>query len=78
LWESIGRLRRPFLKKDAEAKLRLRRIEDAIRVRGYDLSIGVPPNPLPQGERELPAVVETSMFQLAGIFVAFLLAMTSG
>src|SRR5258706_11099993 len=23
LWESIGRLRRPFLKKDAEAKLRL-------------------------------------------------------
>src|SRR5450755_1215470 len=27
LWESIGRLRRPFLEKDAEAKLRLRRID---------------------------------------------------
>ena len=27
LWESIGRLRRPFSEKDAEAKLRLRRID---------------------------------------------------
>src|SRR5450631_1753862 len=27
LWESIGRLRRPFLEKDAEAKVRLRRID---------------------------------------------------
>ena len=34
LWESIGRPQRPFLEKNAEAKLRLRRIADAIRVRG--------------------------------------------
>ena len=44
-WEGVGRLRRPFLEKDAEAKLRLRRIADAIRVRGYGLTIDLNPSP---------------------------------
>jgi hypothetical protein len=51
LWESIGRLRRPFLEQDAEAKLRLRRIADAIRVRDYGPSIGRAPSPQPSSHK---------------------------
>src|SRR5580658_8606853 len=51
LWESIGRLRRPFFDKNAEAKLRLRRIADAIRVRGHALSMDRNPSPQPSPTR---------------------------
>jgi 4-carboxymuconolactone decarboxylase len=61
---SIGRLRRPFLDKNAEAKLRLRRVSDP----GEGLRSIDRPEPLtptlshkgPQGEREFTAVAETS------------------
>jgi hypothetical protein len=44
-------------------------LTDAIRVRGYALSIDVTPlpNPLPQGERELTAVAGTSMVHFGWI-----------
>src|ERR1700721_4809699 len=46
-----GRLRRPFLEKNAEAKLRLCRIADAIRARGYALSMDRNPSPQPSPTR---------------------------
>src|SRR5882762_6234607 len=47
LWERHRPPSAAVLEKNAEAQLRLRRIEDAIRVRGYGLSLGCNPSPQP-------------------------------
>src|SRR5882724_5825817 len=51
LWERYRPPSAAVLRENAEAKLRLRRIRDAIRVRGYALSIDRNPSPQPSPTR---------------------------
>src|ERR1700676_5025496 len=51
LWERHRPPSRPLFGKNAEARLRLRRIADAIRVRGYAPPIDLNPSPQPSPTR---------------------------
>jgi hypothetical protein len=65
----IGRLRRPFLGRTPKRSFGYVASLDAIRVRGFSLSIDLTPhpNPLPQGERErtfIAAIIRTYFINL--------------